>query len=188
MNDKFPKGRVQNQLSDKYCINNKIKGDNVYVIDHEGNNLGLQPRSKALRIAEDAGLDLVQVGQKEEIAVTKVMDFGKFSYEKKKQVNDSKKNQKTMQLKEIKLRPNIGDQDYHTKLKRAEEFFIDGKKVKFTLQFRGREITMMGNLGPKIFERITTDLGTRNVGTLVEEKDQRGGSFWSKIYFIKAKS
>ena len=85
------------------------------------------------------------------------------------------------------MRPNIGDQDYWTKLKKALEFFKEGNKVKFTLQFKGREISMMEGLGSKFFERITTDLHSQDVGTLVEEKEQRSGAFWSKIYFVKEK-
>ena len=175
-------------LQEKYFINEQIKVDKVLVITHTGENLGVVPRSRALLVAQEAGLDLVQVGEKDSVPVTKVMDFGKFLYAKKKQLNDAKKHQKTMQLKEIKLRPNIGDQDYRTKLNQAEQFFVDGKRVKVTLQFKGREIAMIDEMGPKIFARITHDLQEKQVGALVEEKDQRGGAFWSKTYFIKGKA
>lgn len=174
-------------LQEKYLINEQIKEDQVYVITHEGENLGLISRREALTRADEAGLDLVQVGEKDNLPVAKIMDFGKFAYAKKKQLNDSKKHQKVTQLKEIKLRPNIGDQDYKTKLKKAEEFFSDGKKVKFTLQFKGREVTMIDQLAPQIFEKIAVDLAVKGLGELVEEKDQRSGNFWSKIYFIKSK-
>ena len=167
------------ELQNKYLVNEKIKTPRVTVIGADGVNHGQVSIRQALDLAHESGLDLVQVGVKENIPVTKVMDFGKFLYEKKKQINESKKTQKTMQLKEIKMRPNIGDQDYVTKLNKAEEFFKEGNKVKFTLQFKGREITMIGKLAPELFVRITTDLQARNVGTLVEEKEQRGGSYWS---------
>lgn len=157
----------------------------IIVINDQGENLGEITRDRALILADEAGLDLVQVGAKDEIPIAKIMNFGKFLYEKKKQMNDSKKHQKVIQIKEIKIRPNIGDQDYKTKLNQAEQFFKDGKKVKFTLQFKGREAVMIDDLGPRLFARITKDLTDREVGTLVEEKDGRGGMFWSKIYFVK---
>lgn len=175
-----------NDLQSKYLVNEQIKGDEVFTITHEGENLGLISRRKALNLAQDAGLDLVQVGVKDSTPVTKIMDFGKFLYAKKKQLSDAKKHQKVMALKEVKMRPNIGDQDFKTKMKKAEEFFRGGKRVKFTLQFKGREIGMMSTIGPKFFERITLHLQECNVGALVEEKEQRGGSYWSKTYFVKA--
>lgn len=176
-----------NDLQSKYSINDQIRADKIYVIDAVGGNAGLISRYEAMKLAEEAGLDLVQVGERDDYPVAKVMDFGKFVYGKKKQLNDSKKNQKIVVLKELKMRPNIGDGDYKTKLKKAIEFFADGNKVKFTLQFKGREISMMDNLGSKFFERITQDLAVQDVGTLVEEKNQRSGAFWSKIYFVKDK-
>lgn len=188
MNNKFVKDKnAPSDLQSKYTINEQIRAEKIYVIDAVGGNAGLISRYDAIKMAEEASLDLVQVGERDGFPVAKVMDFGKFVYGKKKQMNDSKKNQKIITLKELKLRPNIGDQDYWTKLKKAIEFFQDGKKVKFTLQFKGREISMMDNLGSKFFERITTDLAGQQVGTLVEEKDQRSGAFWSKIYFVKDK-
>lgn len=180
-------GPAGNDLQSKYTVNEQIRAEKVYVIDAVGGNAGLLGRQEALRLAESSELDLVQVGERDGFPVAKVMDFGKFVYGKKKQMNDAKKNQKVITLKELKMRPNIGDQDYWTKLKKAIEFFADGDKVKFTLQFKGREISMMDNLGSKFFIRITTDLVGQQVGTLVEEKDQRSGAFWSKIYFVKDK-
>ncbi len=174
-------------LQEKYLINEQIKADKVYVITHESENLGLIPRDEALTRSEESGFDLVQVGEKDGFPVAKIMDFGKFVYAKKKQLGDSKKHHKITQVKEIKLRPNIGDQDYKTKLKKAEEFFTDGMKVKFTLQFKGREVTMIDQTAMQIFEKITQDLMGKGTGDLVEEKDQRGGNFWSKIYFVKSK-
>jgi translation initiation factor IF-3 len=181
------RGKAKNDLNSKYFVNNQIKSTKVFVITDTGENLGLISKQEALDRAQEAGLDLVQVGKKDNTPVTKIMDFGKFLYIKKKQMADAKKHQKTIQLKEIKMRPNIGDQDYKTKLKKAVEFFGSGKKVKFTLQFKGREITMISTLGKKIFNRITQDLKEQEVGTLVEEKDNRSGAYWSKVYFIKTK-
>ena len=83
------------------------------------------------------------------------------------------------------MRPNIGDQDYNTKMKRAIEFLYDGKKVKFTLQFRGRQFIMINELGKNFFERINKDLEKQNFSNLIKEKEKRGGPFWSIIYFLK---
>ena len=191
VNNRFSKERNNQRATDeasKYCINEQIRSEKIIVITQNGDNLGATPRMRALQLAEEAGLDLVQVGENDGLPVTKIMNFGKFLYEKKKQLSDAKKHQKVIQLKEIKIRPNIGDQDFNTKLNQAEQFFKDGNKVKFTLQFRGREISMMEDLGKKVFTRITNDLTEKNVGTLVEEKESRGGSLWSKIYFLKGKS
>ena len=174
-----------NELQSKYVVNEQIRVDRLTVINQHGENIGVVTRSQALALAEEGGLDLVQVGEKDSLVVAKIMDFGKFVYAKKKQVNDSKKYQTVISLKEIKIRPNIGDHDYMTKLKKAVGFFAEGKKVKFTLQFKGREITMMDVLGHKIFGKVTRDLQEHNVGSLVEEKDQRSGAYWSKIYFVK---
>lgn len=188
MNNKSLRDKnAPNDLQSKYLVNDQIKGDKMFVINFNGENAGLLSRFEALKLGTDADLDLVQVGERDGFPVAKVMDFGKFVYGKKKQQNDSKKNQKVITLKEVKIRPNIGDQDYWTKLKKAITFFQEGKKVKFTVQFKGREISMMDAMGSKFFERITTDLTAQQVGSLVEEKDQRSGAFWSKIYFVKDK-
>lgn len=171
----------------KYFVNEQIRAERVMVIDQHGQSLGALPRYQAIGKAVEAGMDLVQVGEKEGMPITKLMDFGKFLYLKKKQLADAKKHQKVILVKEVKMRPNIGEQDYKTKMNQAAQFFLDGNKVKFTLQFRGREATMIEDVGPKLFMRIIQDLTDRNVGTVLEEKDSRGGALWSKIFFVKGK-
>ena len=171
----------------RYFVNEQIRAERMVVIDHLGQNLGTLLRMQALAKAAEVALDLVQVGEKDGFPVTKLMDYGKFLYMKKKQLNDAKKHQKIILVKEIKIRPNIGDQDYYTKISQAAQFFLDGNKVKFTLQFRGREISMMEDLGRNLFAKIGKDLSERNVGSLIEEKDGRGGALWSKIFYIKGK-
>ncbi len=83
------------------------------------------------------------------------------------------------------MRPNIGDQDYRTKMNQAINFLKDGKKVKFTLQFKGREMIMVHELGQTFFSKIHNDLVAANLGNLADEKEQRIGLFWSKIYYLK---
>lgn len=174
-------------LQGKYRVNEEIKADTIVVIGGKGENLGAMPKRQALAIAQEEGMDLVQVGEKDSAVIAKIMNFGKFIYEKKKQISESKKHQKVILIKEIKIRPSIDEQDYKTKLNWAESFFKDGNKVKFTLQFKGREVPKMDEFGSKMFTRISQDLATKNIGTLVEEKDSRGGALWSKIYFVKEK-
>ena len=142
-------------------------------------------REEALSRAKEVGLDLVQIGESQDVVIAKIMDFGKYLYMKKKQLGEAKKKQKVIQIKEIKMRPNIGDQDYQTKFNKALQFLKEGKRVKFTLQFRGREMIMMNELGKKYYERIDHDLQESGIGPLVSEKEQRGRPFWSKIYYLK---
>jgi translation initiation factor IF-3 len=183
---RFFNGKKNDDTHEKYSVNEAIRADKVLVIDGEGNNLGLMDKQEALDVATGRQLDLVQVGTKGENVVARIIDFGKFLYMKKKQLGEAKKGQKIICIKEVKMRPNIGDQDYRTKLNHAIQFFQEGKKVKFTIQFRGREIGMMGNVGTKIFERITSDLEASEVGALVHEKENRGFAFWSKVYSVKS--
>lgn len=171
----------------KYNVNEQIRCDRMMVIDDQGQQLGLLSKAQALSKAYERNLDLVQVGENDGVPIAKLMDYGKFLYTKKKQMVDAKKHQKVIVVKEIKMRPNIGDQDYKTKLNQAAQFFIDGNKVKFTLQFRGREATMIDTVGPRFFARILQDLTEKSVGSLVEEKDSRSNTLWTKIFYVKGK-
>jgi len=169
-------------------INEAIRASNIRLIGPTGENIGIVSKSTALMHAREAGLDLVQIGKFENGVIAKIMDHGKYLYEKKKQDNKNKKNQKVIQIKELKFRPGIGDQDYMVKVKRAAQFLTEGKRVKFTLQFRrGRESSLMPVVGPQLFKRIHTDLEALELGNLLEEKEQRGRLLWSKIYYLKGK-
>lgn len=183
-------GRFQERKpTHKHMINGAIRAQEMRLITSDGQNIGVISRTEALERAQEEGLDLVLISPADaETVVAKIMDFGKFLYEKKKQDNKAKKQQKVIQIKELKFRPNIGDQDYRIKLKRAEEFLTTGKRVKFTLQFRrGRELATMLQVGMAMFERITADLDALALGSLVEEKEQRGRVMWSKVYYLKGK-
>jgi translation initiation factor IF-3 len=185
--NKFYKDREkpEGNLQGKYPINEQIEHGEILVIGLEGQNVGIITKTEAITIAEESGLDLVQVGMKGDMPVAKIMNFGKFVYTKKKQLGEAKKHQKVIQLKEVKLRPNIGDQDFLTKMNRAIQFFKDGKKVKFTVQFKGREVAMVDKIGPKVFVRVMECISGQDVGTLITEKEHRGHSYWSKIFFLK---
>ena len=119
-------------------INEQIRLSPIRVVDHEGKMLGVIPTSDAQRLAADAGLDLVEVAPNERPPVCRIMDYGKFKYEQKRKAAQSAK-QHQVQLKEIRLRPKTGDHDIEFKVKQAREFLTHKDKVKFNVQFKGRE-------------------------------------------------
>lgn len=185
MNNNSSKSKQKPVLNSGYSINEHIKAEQVRVITDDGKNLGMLPRRQAISMAEEASLDLVQIGEADGVVIARIMNFGKFLYEKKKQQGEAKKHQKVIQVKELKMRPHIGDGDYWVKLNKAVEFLQDGKRVKFTLQFRGREGAMMHDLGPKLFLRVRQDLEAKQIGTIMEEQESKGSPFWSKIFYLK---
>lgn len=172
-----------------YFINKRIKAREVRFIAEDGENRGVISLEEALNHASERGLDLVQMGDGGgEAPIVKVMDFGKFLYEKKKQQNAAKKNQKIIQVKELKFRPRIDEGDYRLRINKAADFLKSGKRVKFTVQFRGREIPMMSKLGGALFARIQEDLEALQLGALVAEKESRGVPIWSKVFYLRDKS
>jgi translation initiation factor IF-3 len=125
----------------------------VRVIDQDGENLGVLYTREAIAIAQEAGLNLVEVSPGADPPVCKILDIGKFKYESQKKAAAARKNQKTQEIKEIKMRPNIDEHDYQTKMKAINRYLEDGDKVKLTLRFRGRELSH-GELGLKLLERV----------------------------------
>ena len=116
------------------------------------------PFFDALRIAEDAGLDLVEISPNATPPVCKILDYGKYRFLEQKKASEARKKQKTVEVKEIKLRPGIDDHDYDVKMKAMQGFFEEGNKVKITLRFRGREMAHQ-DLGLKVLDRVKTDVG-----------------------------
>jgi translation initiation factor IF-3 len=133
--------------------NEFIVSPKVRVIDHEGENLGVMYTREAMEQAQELGLDLVEVSPNADPPVAKFLDVGKFKYEAQKKANLARKSQKTQEIKEIKMRPNIDDHDYDTKMKKIFEFIDEGDKVKVTLRFRGRELAH-GQLGMAVLQRV----------------------------------
>ena len=138
-------------------FNEFIVSPKVRVIDHEGENLGVMFTREAMEQAAEHGLDLVEVSPNADPPVAKFLDVGKFKYEAQKKANLARKSQKTQEIKEIKMRPNIDDHDYDTKMKKVAEFIGDGDKVKITLRFRGRELSH-GQLGMILLQRVQADV------------------------------
>lgn len=136
--------------------NHRIKAPEIRVILPDGRQAGLMPTAQALAIAQEAGLDLVEVAGNATPPVCRVMDFGKYVYEQQKKSKDSKTS--SAKLKEVKFRPRVETHDYMTKLRHAEEFLFHGNKVKLTLSFRGREMAHTA-IGFETIKRAVTDLG-----------------------------
>jgi translation initiation factor IF-3 len=139
-------------------VNEDIRVPQVRLIDQEGEMIGVVSTRDALLRAYEVGMDLLEISPNAVPPVCKITDFGKFKYEQQKKANEARKKQKVVELKEIKVRPNIDDHDYDTKMKQMKGFIADGDKVKVTLRFRGREMAHQ-DLGIKVLERIRTELG-----------------------------
>jgi len=127
------------------------------LIDQDGEMLGVYGTKQAVEKAFEAGLDLVEISPNAEPPVCKILDYGKYKYEQQKKANEAKKKQVTVSVKEIKLRPAIGDHDYQVKLKAARKFIEGGDKLKVSLRFRGREMAHQ-QLGMEVVQRMKDDL------------------------------
>lgn len=139
-------------------VNKKIKTHKkVRVIDENGKQIGILDVEEALRIAYDKNLDLVEISPRANPPVCKIIDYGKFIYQKSKKEKESKKAQHQIKVKEIKVRPNIDVHDLNTKIKRAKEFLKSGNKVKITCMFRGRQMLHL-DLGQKLLDKIFSQL------------------------------
>ena len=138
-------------------INENIDNATVRLIDQEGGMVGVVPIQAALQAAEEAGLDLVEIAANADPPVCKILDFGKFKYEAQKKKNEARKKQKIIEVKEIKLRPNIDTNDYEVKMRNARRFLDDGDKVKVTMRFRGREMAHQ-DLGMNVLIKVRDEL------------------------------
>ncbi|WP_321345559.1 translation initiation factor IF-3 [Breoghania sp.] len=134
-------------------INEDIRVREVQLIDHEGQNRGTIPVEEAMDIAGEAGLDLVEIQPNANPPVCKILDYGRHKYQAQKKAAEARKKQKTVELKEVKMRPNIDTHDYEVKMKNMLRFFDGGDKVKVTLRFRGREMAHQ-DLGYKLMQKV----------------------------------
>ena len=138
-------------------MNDEIDVPQVRVIDAKGENHGVISLEDALEIADEAGLDLVEVSPQVSPPVCKVLDYGKYKYEQQKKANEARKKQKTIDVKEIKMRPSIDEHDYQVKMKNVRKFLNHGDKVKMTIRFRGREMAHQ-DLGLRVLTRVREEL------------------------------
>jgi translation initiation factor IF-3 len=146
-------------------VNDEIRIPQVRLIDQNGEMQGVVSTRDAIARAFSVGLDLVEISPNAEPPVAKILDYGKFKYEQQKKRNEARKKQKVVEIKEVKVRPNIDENDYQVKLRAMKSFIGEGDKVKVTLRFRGREMAHQ-ELGVKVLERIRADM---DVDTKVEQ-------------------
>ncbi|MFF2532312.1 translation initiation factor IF-3 [Brevibacillus sp. NPDC058079] len=139
-------------------INSDIRAKEVRLISSEGEQLGIKPLKEALMIAEEENLDLVNVAPTSTPPVCRIMDYGKFLFENKKKAKEARKNQKVVELKEIRFTPNTDEHDYQTKSRNIKRFLQNGNKVKVAVRFRGREIMHTEN-GRRILDRLAQEVG-----------------------------
>ena len=138
-------------------MNERIRCPEIRLIGAEGENLGVLSPIRALELAEQAGLDLVEISPTAEPPVCKIMDFGKYKYETQKREAEARKKQKVIEIKEVKFRPNTDTHDYEVKMRSVTKFLENGDKVKVTLRFRGSEMAHQ-NLGRELLERVAADV------------------------------
>jgi translation initiation factor IF-3 len=142
-------------------VNEAIRSSEIRLIGADGENVGVVTPDRAMEMAEEAGLDLVEISPNASPPVCKIMDFGKFKYETQKREAEARKKQKIIEIKEVKFRPNTDTNDYDVKMRNVFKFLDNGDKVKITLRFRGREMAHQ-NLGRELLERVAED--TKDVG------------------------
>lgn len=138
-------------------MNHQIRAREVRLIDENGEQLGIMSGRDAQRIAEERGLDLVEVAPNARPPVCRIMDYGKFKYEESKREREARKKQKVINIKEVKMRPNIDEHDFQVRLRQAQRFLQDGDKVKATIMFRGRQI-VHADLGKKVLDRLLEEV------------------------------
>lgn len=141
-------------------------------MDENGEMKGIVPVSKALEMAEDAGLDLVEVSPNAEPPVCKILDYGKYKYEQQKKANEARKKQKTVDVKEVKIRPGIEKHDYEVKMRNARRFLEDGNKVKVTMRFRGREMAHQ-DIGLNLLKKMQEELSDVSTAELQPKLEGR---------------
>ncbi len=146
-------------------VNEEIRVPQVRLIDAEGEMMGVMSARDAMLKAYAVGLDLVEISPNADPPVCKILDYGKFKYEQQKKKNEAKKKQKVVEIKEIKVRPNIDENDYQVKMRHMKSFIEEGDKVKVTLRFRGREMAHQ-DIGIRVLERIRSEM---DVTTKVEQ-------------------
>lgn len=139
-------------------INHEIRLERIRLIDENGEMIGIVTMREALRRADEANLDLVEISPNADPPVCKILDYGKYKFEQQKKAAEARKKQKTVEVKEIQLRPMIGDHDYDVKLKSAKRFIEGGDKVKVVLRFRGREMAHT-EIGLELLRRMIADVG-----------------------------
>ncbi|HET7321942.1 MAG TPA: translation initiation factor IF-3 [Longimicrobiaceae bacterium] len=160
-------------MNERTRVNQQIRISPVRVIDPEGEQLGILPIERALEIAEEQNLDLVEVAPMARPPVCRIMDYGKFKYEEQRKAREARKNQHQVQIKEVKMRPGIEDHDFDFKIRHARRFLEEGNKVKLTMMFRGRQMAHP-ELGREVLERVVGEI--EDVGKMESAPSMEGRS------------
>ncbi|MEW6086844.1 MAG: translation initiation factor IF-3 [bacterium] len=155
----------------KHRINYRIKARDVQVIGVDGRNIGAMPVRNAIKLAEEQGLDLVEIAPNTNPPVCKIMDYGKYKYELQKKAKEAKRHQRVIDVKELKIRPNIEEHDYQVKIRSLQSFLEKGDKVKVTMMFRGRQTVHM-DIGYKLMDRIIQD--SASLSTIIQKPSLEG--------------
>ncbi|GGI99254.1 translation initiation factor IF-3 [Paenibacillus hunanensis] len=144
-------------ISKEHMINDEIRVKEVRLVGPEGEQIGIKPTREAMQMAIDLNLDLVNVAPQAKPPVCRIMDYGKFRYEQQKKEKEARKNQKIVELKEMRFHANTEEHDYQTKLRNVVKFLNNGDKVKCSVRFRGREIAH-ANIGQRVLERVRDEV------------------------------
>ncbi len=144
-------------------VNDRIRSNEIRLIGAEGENVGVVTPARGMEMAQEVGLDLVEISPNANPPVCKIMDFGKFKYEQQKRESEARKKQKIIEVKEVKFRPNTDTHDYNVKMRNVFKFLENGDKVKITLRFRGREMAHQ-DLGRKLLHRVADDVHEAGTG------------------------
>ena len=153
---KLMKGELRIKKN-KVRVNERIYADQIRLIDENKNQVGVVKVPEGLRLAEEAGLDLVEISPKAKPPVCKIMDYGKYKYEEKKKAQQARKKHQVIKVKELRMRPNIGDHDLENKLKMGRKFLNQGYKLKLSIIYRGREMSRQ-DLGDTLLEKVVLNL------------------------------
>ena len=138
-------------------MNDDITVESIRLIDADGEQVGVVSVAEGIDLADEAGLDLVEISPNASPPVCKILDYGKYKYEAQKNANEARKKQKTIDVKEIKMRPGIDEHDYQVKMRSVRKFLDNGDKVKMTIRFRGREMAHQ-DLGVRVLDRVRDEL------------------------------
>ncbi|MGV0167133.1 translation initiation factor IF-3 [Furfurilactobacillus sp. WILCCON 0119] len=156
-------------------VNNAIRAHEVRLIADNGDQLGVKLTREAQQLADDANLDLVLVAPKAKPPVARIMDYGKYRFEQQKKQREARKNQKTVEMKEIRLSPTIDENDFNTKLKNAEKFLSKGNKVRVSIRFRGRAITHK-EIGRDVLNKMAA--ATKEIADVQQQAKMDGRSMF----------
>ncbi|WP_163970187.1 translation initiation factor IF-3 [Oceanobacillus halotolerans] len=165
-------------------VNEKIRAREVRLIDSNGDQLGVKSRQEALEIAQTRNLDLVLVAPNAKPPVCRIMNYGKYRYEQQKKEKEARKKQKTINVKEVRFTPGIGEHDFNTKLKNARKFLDKGDKVKASVRFRGRAITHK-ELGQEVLDRLAEEV--KDISTIESKPKMEGRNMFMMLAPVKEK-